>query len=185
MRSRDRYILLLFLFLYASMLTVHAGRCDHLGSANWITDVQGLPIQYIHYAPYGELIANQSAAGYDERYKFTGKERDAESGYDAFGAWYYWQAGTWLSVDPLTGKYPGISPYVYCGWNPVKNIDPDGNDPVKPAPIVIMGTPEYYQFRNQEYISFHRTTNPQAYYMSYGYKYAQKFSNNSKNLNEE
>ena len=33
-------------------------------------------IQYIHYAPYGELIADQQVVGYDERYKFTGKERD-------------------------------------------------------------------------------------------------------------
>ena len=53
---------------------------DHLGSANWITDVGGNPIQYIHYAPYGELIDNQQATQYDERYKFTGKER-------------YWSAG--------------------------------------------------------------------------------------------
>ena len=49
---------------------------DHLGSANWITDAYGEAIQYIHYAPYGELIANQQVAWYDERYKFTGKERD-------------------------------------------------------------------------------------------------------------
>ena len=47
---------------------------DHPGSANWITDYTGAPIQYIHYAPYGELIANQQAIGYDERFKFTGKE---------------------------------------------------------------------------------------------------------------
>lgn len=59
---------------------------DHLGSANWITDGKGKPIQYIHYAPYGELIDNQQAAGYDERYKFTGKERDWETGYDMFGS---------------------------------------------------------------------------------------------------
>ena len=32
----------------------------------------------------------------------------------------------WLSVDPLADKYPNISPYAYCGWNPVKYIDPDG-----------------------------------------------------------
>lgn len=32
----------------------------------------------------------------------------------------------WLSVDPLADKYPYISPYAYCNWNPVKNIDPDG-----------------------------------------------------------
>jgi len=49
----------------------------------------GTPIQYIHYAPCGELIENQHAASYDERYKFTGEERDAETGYDYFGARYY------------------------------------------------------------------------------------------------
>ena len=32
----------------------------------------------------------------------------------------------WLSVDPLTDKYPNISPYAYCSWNPVKFVDPDG-----------------------------------------------------------
>lgn len=41
-----------------------------------------MPIQYIHYAPYGEFMDNQHSYSYDERYKFTGKERDEESGYD-------------------------------------------------------------------------------------------------------
>ncbi len=100
---------------------------DHLGSAHWITDLNAAPIQYIHYAPYGELIENQNIAGYDERYKFTGKERDEESGYDYFGARFYSSAlSFWLSVDPLAGKYPNISPYAYCGWDPIGNIDPDG-----------------------------------------------------------
>ncbi len=35
----------------------------------------------------------------------------------------------WLSVDPLADKYPSISPYAYCVWNPVKLVDPDGNFP--------------------------------------------------------
>ena len=35
--------------------------------------------------------------------------------------WYMW-----LSVDPLAGEYPQISPYSYCMWNPVKYVDPDG-----------------------------------------------------------
>ena len=34
----------------------------------------------------------------------------------------------WLSVDPLSDKYPSISPYAYCNWNPVKYVDPDGRD---------------------------------------------------------
>ena len=102
---------------------------DHLGSANWITESSGIPVQYIHYAPYGELMANQRIASDNERYKFTGKERDGETGYDYFGARYFWSAlGHWLSVDPLAGDYPQISPYAYCGWNPVNRIDPDGRD---------------------------------------------------------
>ena len=32
----------------------------------------------------------------------------------------------WLSVDPLSGDYPNISPYAYCNGNPIKNIDIDG-----------------------------------------------------------
>ena len=100
---------------------------DHLGSANWITDFHGDPIQYLHYLPYGELLLNQQVAGYDERYKFTDKERDAESGYDYFGARYYASPlYNWTSVDPLADKYPDISPYAYCNWNPIKFVDPDG-----------------------------------------------------------
>ena len=34
----------------------------------------------------------------------------------------------WLSVDPMADKYPNISPYAYCTWNPVKLVDPDGRD---------------------------------------------------------
>ena len=102
---------------------------DHLGSANWITDYKGYPIQYLHYMPYGQLLANQTLYGYDERYKFTGKERDAETGYDFFGARYYWSLlKHWTKVDPLVDNYLWISPYAYCNWNPVKYVDPDGRD---------------------------------------------------------
>ncbi len=34
----------------------------------------------------------------------------------------------WLSVDPMADKYPSISPYAYCAWNPVKLIDPEGKE---------------------------------------------------------
>ena len=61
---------------------------------------------------------------------FTGKERDKETGYGYFGARYmdYELMTMWLSVDPLADKYPSISPYAYCAWNPVKLIDPDGKE---------------------------------------------------------
>lgn len=53
---------------------------DHLGSASWITNSQGQAVQYIHYMPFGELWLNQQISRYDERFKFTGKERDNEKG---------------------------------------------------------------------------------------------------------
>ena len=61
---------------------------------------------------------------------FTGKEKDSESGYHYFGARYYdCEALTgWLSVDPMADKYPSLSPYNYCAWNPIKLVDPDGMD---------------------------------------------------------
>ena len=61
---------------------------------------------------------------------FTGKERDSETGYSYFGARYYdsdLMTG-WLSVDPMADKYPSLSPYAYCAWNPIKLVDPDGED---------------------------------------------------------
>ena len=58
----------------------------------------------------------------------TGKERDSETGFSYFGARYYdsdLMTG-WLSVDPMADKYPSLSPYAYCAWNPVRLVDPDG-----------------------------------------------------------
>ena len=34
----------------------------------------------------------------------------------------------WLSPDPLLDKYPEISPYAYCHWNPMRYVDKDGRD---------------------------------------------------------
>ena len=130
---RARYVILSFLCLFAFATQAQANyaftHSDHLGSASWITDVHGDPVQYIHYAPYGELLASQHAYGssYDERYKFTGKERDAESGYDFYGARYQIvPLGIWGSPDPMLDKYIHLSPYMYCNGNPVKYVDPNG-----------------------------------------------------------
>ena len=50
--------------------------------------------------------------------------------YGYFGARYmdHELMTMWLSVDPMSDKYPGISPYAYCAWNPVKLVDPDGRE---------------------------------------------------------
>ena len=66
----------------------------------------------------------------------NGKEKDYESGFHYYGARYYWSEllTGWLSVDPMMDKYPSISPYAYCAWNPIRFIDPDGmiiGDPLR------------------------------------------------------
>lgn len=64
------------------------------------------------------------------RFTFTGKERDSETGYGYFGARYmdHELLTMWLSIDPMADKYPQISSYNYCIWNPIRIIDPDGRD---------------------------------------------------------
>ena len=99
---------------------------DHLGSASWITDGSGLPVQHLLYLPFGEHFANERSTAYDERFTFTGKERDAETGYYYHGARFNSSDIGWLSVDPMADKYPSISPYAYCAWNPIKLVDSNG-----------------------------------------------------------
>ena len=72
----------------------------------------------------------------------TGKERDSETGFSYFGARYYDSdiLTGWLSVDPMADKYPGLSPYAYCAWNPIRLVDPDGEELALNDDIVIKGT---------------------------------------------
>ena len=114
---------------------------DHLGSSSWITDDQGHTAQYIHYMPYGEIWRDKQESAYNERFRFTGKERDTETGYDYFGARYYLSLlGIWISPDPLMDKYPSISSYAYCNWNPLKYIDREGRNPIYSLDGDFLGT---------------------------------------------
>jgi RHS repeat-associated protein len=103
---------------------------DHLGSSSYNTDINGDATQHLEYLPFGEdFIHEQNATSYYTPYTFSAKERDMETQYSYFGARYY-DAGLsiWLSVDPMSDKYPSISAYNYCMWNPVMLVDPDGRD---------------------------------------------------------
>ena len=58
---------------------------------------------------------------------FTAKELDNETSYTYFGARYYdADLSIWLSVDPMSDKYPSLSPYCYTANNPVVLVDPNG-----------------------------------------------------------
>lgn len=63
--------ILTYLFLLIAVPVM--GSYTHSGSATWITDMGGTPMQYLHYMPYGETFAEQSVTPYRERFRFTGK----------------------------------------------------------------------------------------------------------------
>ena len=106
---------------------------DHLGSATLETDTGGNAISYEEYHPYGTSAYRNAKSQNDlslKRYRFSGKERDDETGLDYFGARYYaaW-LGRWTSTDPA-GFVSGFNLYKYCSNNPVMRHDPDGMDDV-------------------------------------------------------
>ena len=80
-------------------------------------------------APPVPLIQHSTFSIQHWTYTFSAKEKDSETGLSYFGSRYYSSdLGIWLSVDPMASKYPSLSPYVYCADNPVKLVDPDGEE---------------------------------------------------------
>jgi RHS repeat-associated protein len=107
------------------------GSSQHVHWDNFVavTSVTPVVVSYDDVDAWGMVLGGRSGNAGDgrQRYKFTGKERDTESGYDYFGARYYDpRVGRWVSVDPLSARYPESSTYCYVGLNPITRIDPDG-----------------------------------------------------------
>ena len=102
---------------------------DHLGSTSYITDRDGNATQFVCYKPYGEALVDVHNTSYEQPWKFNGKELDSETGLYYYGARYYEPVlALWYGVDALAEKYPNKGGYVYCAGNPVRLVDPDGND---------------------------------------------------------
>jgi RHS repeat-associated protein len=104
---------------------------NHLGSASLELDDVGRIISYEEYYPYGSTSyqAGRSAAEVSlKRYRYTGIERDEESGLNYHTARYYlpW-LGRWGSCDPIGAK-AGLNLYVYCDGNPTSRTDKLGLD---------------------------------------------------------
>ncbi|MGV9884680.1 SpvB/TcaC N-terminal domain-containing protein [Streptomyces sp. NPDC003006] len=106
---------------------------DHLGSSAVEIDQAGAVLSYEEYHPYGttSFHAKTGAAG-RKRYRFTGKERDEETGFTYHGARYYapW-LGRWVSPDPA-GLVDGPNRYVYASDRPTVMVDPSGLEDTKP-----------------------------------------------------
>ena len=108
---------------------------DHLGTAQMELASGGWPVWQGHFMPFGGELPDDSTAMH---YKFTGKERDAESGLDYFGARYYASSmGRWASVDWATKPTPipfatlanpqSLNLYSYVGNDPLSERDSDGH----------------------------------------------------------
>jgi len=102
---------------------------NHLGSAVLELDEVGKIISYEEYYPYGSTSyqAGPSAAEVSlKRYRYTGKERDEETGLSYHGVRYYapW-VGRWTAADPA-GMVDGLNLYAFVRANPVRLLDPTG-----------------------------------------------------------
>jgi RHS repeat-associated protein len=102
---------------------------NHLGSAAVELDADAGLISREEYHPYGttSFQAGRSAAEVSlKRYRFTGMERDEETGLNYHGVRYYapW-LGLWASADPVEA----VNLYCYALDCPTKLIDQAGNQP--------------------------------------------------------
>ncbi|OGU57255.1 MAG: hypothetical protein A2X64_10875 [Ignavibacteria bacterium GWF2_33_9] len=100
---------------------------DQVGTTKaLIENIDGMPQvtnRYI-YGPYGEPLNFSNDA---ERQGFIGKEKDLESGLADHGVRKYdYISGRFTSVDVLSEKFYGLSPYQYAGNNPVSLLDGNG-----------------------------------------------------------
>jgi len=103
---------------------------DHLGSVRVVLNSSNQIVAANDYDCWGYPLENRSYQSDDIDYKFTGKQRDAETGYDYFGARYYdAKIGRWGGVEPLLEKYISYSPYQYGLLNPMTLVDVRGMDP--------------------------------------------------------
>ena len=111
---------------------------NHVGSVSLELDDAGELISYEEYYPYGSTSyqAGRSAAEVSlKRYRYTGKERDEETGFAYHGARYYapW-LGRWMSCDPAE-MIDGPNLYLFARSSPIRFTDPSGSDSKHPEMV--------------------------------------------------
>ena len=115
---------------------------NHLGSAALELSDAAQIISYEEYFPYGSTsyqAVDQAIKASAKRYRFTGKERDEETGFGYHGNRYYasWLQ-RWTSCDPV-GIDDGVNIYCYVSNSPVCNRDPSGKTGLPAGTITAEG----------------------------------------------
>src|SRR4030095_8590286 len=102
---------------------------NHLGSACLEADDQAALISYEEYHPYGTSAYRARKSDFEaqpKRYRYTGMERDDESGLSYHTARFFAQwLGRWISSDP-GGLKDGVNLYAYVNCNPCSRRDKTG-----------------------------------------------------------
>ena len=120
-----------FIYFGENDTTYHYFLKDHLGSNRAVVNMKtGEVAEQYDYYPFGKQHGDYHT-GYIHPYRYNGKELDEIGGLD----WLHYGArmmepewGRFTTPDPLAEKYYDVSPYAYCGNNPIKYIDPDGKE---------------------------------------------------------
>ena len=123
---------------------------DYLGSVRAVVDgTSGAVYEASDYSAFGDesavplMQSGSVPAVITLRDAYTGKESqtpDFSTGYTDFGARQYSPTlRRWMTPDPLSEKYYGISPYAFCNNNPVNFVDPDGEHPVVVGAVIGAG----------------------------------------------
>ena len=102
---------------------------DHLGNNRVVMNKTGAVEQVNHYYPYGGLFG-ESTGNDAQRYKYNGKEFDRMHGLDwlDYGARYMSpDVARFTTMDPMAEKYYHLSPYAYCGNDPINAFDEKGD----------------------------------------------------------
>ena len=103
---------------------------DHLTGGNVDTDSTGAIISLIDYYPFGDTRLEENSGDYENDYKFTGKEKDEDTGLYYYESRYYDSAiGRFTAVDPWGGELTDpqtLNKYAYVRNNPLKYVDPSG-----------------------------------------------------------
>ena len=97
---------------------------DALGSIVGLTNSAGAMVQFYEYSVYGQVAA--SDPNHPNRFMFTGREFDRDTGLYYYRARYYNpEIGRFLQTDPI-GYGDGMNWYAYCHSNPINCADPSG-----------------------------------------------------------
>jgi len=107
---------------------------DGLGSVVALTSSSGSTVEVYEYSIFGEVSA--SDPNHPNRFLFTGREFDADTGLYYYRARYYNPyIGRFLQTDPAGD---GMNAYAYCGNNSTNAIDPSGLRWEDPAVRIIL-----------------------------------------------